>query len=85
MTGDMFFQRCFHNSVVLANGDVVVIGGQTSSAFAYTSRLSVYFAEIWSPLSRQFRVLESPRVSIRCRVDEGWARMGIGRLQFHQL
>lgn len=92
-TGDMYFQRCYHNSVVLANGDVVVIGGQTSSAFAYTSRLSVYFAEIWSPSTGQFRVLQSPMkiprgyqsVAVLMKDGRVWASGGSNAITFEIL
>lgn len=63
-TGDMYYKRTHSNSVLLPNGEVVVIGGQTGS-FLFTDQAAVYQPEIWSPLTNKFRVLapmQIPRV-----------------------
>jgi galactose oxidase len=56
---DMQFARSMANSVVLPNGEVVVIGGQTSvKLFVDDNR--VLEAEIWNPATESFRTLSRP-------------------------
>jgi large repetitive protein len=52
----MSYARVFHNSVVLPNGQVVIIGGQTR-ANAFTDNLSVLAAELFDPATETFTVL----------------------------
>ena len=47
----MDYARAFHNSVVLPNGQVVLIGGQTRAA-AFTDDRSVLAAELFDPGDR---------------------------------
>ncbi len=49
----MAFPRAFHNSVVLPNGQVLVIGGQ-GYAVPFTDDWSVLEPELWDPASRRF-------------------------------
>lgn len=61
--GDMEFARAYHNSVVLPNGEVVVVGGQ-SYPVPFSDETSIYEAEIWNPQTGQFTTLaqmEIPR------------------------
>jgi large repetitive protein len=57
----MSYARVFHNSVVLPNGQVVIIGGQTRAA-AFTDDRSVLAAELFDPLSETFTVLPAMTV-----------------------
>jgi large repetitive protein len=57
----MNYARVFHNSVVLPNGQVVVIGGQTRAA-AFTDDRSVLAAELFDPASETFTVLPAMTV-----------------------
>jgi hypothetical protein len=52
----MNYARTFHNSVVLPNGQVVLIGGQTRAA-AFTDDRSVLAAELFDPVTETFTVL----------------------------
>ncbi len=52
----MNYARVFHNSVVLPNGQVVIIGGQTR-ANAFTDNLSVLAPELFDPVTETFTVL----------------------------
>ncbi len=52
----MSYARVFHNSVVLPNGQVVVIGGQTR-ANAFTDNRSVLAAELFDPVTETFTTL----------------------------
>jgi YVTN family beta-propeller protein len=52
----MHYARVFHNSVVLPNGHVVVIGGQTY-AVEFSSDFAVLPPEIFDPVSETFTVL----------------------------
>ncbi|MGC5781111.1 RICIN domain-containing protein [Methylobacterium sp. NFXW15] len=42
------FARAFHNSVVLPNGDVILVGGQ-NVPIPFTDSTPVYYPELWSP------------------------------------
>ena len=57
----MNYARVFHNSVVLPNGQVVIIGGQTRAA-AFTDDRSVLAAELFDPVTETFTVL--PAMSV---------------------
>ncbi len=57
----MNYARVFHNSVVLPNGQVVVIGGQTRAA-AFTDDRSVLAAELFDPVAETFTVLPAMTV-----------------------
>jgi galactose oxidase len=60
-TDDMQFARALVNSVVLPNGEVVVVGGQTSVKL-FSDDFHVLEAEIWSPRTETFRTLTRMRV-----------------------
>lgn len=57
----MSYARAFHNSVVLPNGQVIVVGGQ-SYAVPFSDNTAVLPAELWDPVSERFTVLEAMRV-----------------------
>lgn len=91
-TGDMYYRRCFHNSVALPNGEVVVISGQTTSSFSYSSRGGVYQAEIWSPSTGKFQILAPMKVprgyqSVAVLMKDGrvWASGGANHVTFEIL
>ncbi|HSU22019.1 MAG TPA: discoidin domain-containing protein [Variovorax sp.] len=52
----MAYARAFHNSVVLPNGQVMVVGGQ-SHAVPFSDNTSVLPAELWDPASETFTTL----------------------------
>ena len=52
----MAYRRAFHNSVVLPNGQVVVIGGQTY-AVGFSDNNSVLVPELWDPATESFTPL----------------------------
>ncbi|MDR4306333.1 DUF1929 domain-containing protein [Chelatococcus sambhunathii] len=59
----MAFPRAFANSVVLPNGEVVVVGGQ-SFPITFTDSHAAMLAEIWSPKTKSFTrlaALSTPR------------------------
>jgi hypothetical protein len=59
----MSYERAFSNSVVLPNGNVVVIGGQ-SIPEPFTDSAAVLVPEIWNPTTQQFSFLnpmQTPR------------------------
>lgn len=53
----MSYARAFHNSVVLPNGQVMVIGGQ-SHPVPFSDNTSVLVPELWDPVSETFTVLQ---------------------------
>ncbi len=57
----MSYERAFSNSVVLPNGSVVVIGGQ-SIPEPFTDSTAILVPEIWNPLTRGFRLLNPMQV-----------------------
>jgi len=59
----MAYPRAFSNGVVLPNGQVVIIGGQTYPV-PFTDTTAVLIPEIWDPLTRVFRQL-NPMVTPR--------------------
>ena len=56
-TGSMTSPRAFLTAVVLPNGEVVVIGGQTLNAYPFQDANSVMWAEIWSEAADSFTAL----------------------------
>jgi galactose oxidase len=60
-TKDMQFARALLNSVVLPNGEVVVIGGMTNVAL-FSDNNAVLEAEIWSPSTQSFKTLKKMNV-----------------------
>jgi len=59
----MSYERAFSNSVVLPNGNVVVIGGQ-SIPQPFTDSAAILVPEIWNPATQQFSFLnpmQTPR------------------------
>ena len=59
----MSYQRAFSNSVVLPNGNVVVIGGQ-SIPEPFTDSAAILVPEIWNPTTQEFSLLnpmQTPR------------------------
>lgn len=62
LTG-MAYRRSYHNSVVLPNGQVVIVGGQTYPV-PFSDDTSVLAAELWDPTTETFTTLPamtSPR------------------------
>jgi galactose oxidase len=60
----MAYPRAFANGVVLPNGQVVIIGGQTYPV-PFSDATAILTPEIWDPLTRVFRQLnpmQTPRV-----------------------
>jgi hypothetical protein len=59
----MSYQRAFSNSVVLPDGSVVVVGGQSIPA-PFTDTAAILVPEIWNPATQTFRLLnpmQTPR------------------------
>lgn len=54
---DMNAARSMCNSVVLPNGQVIVVGGMTVTAL-FSDHLAVMPAEIWDPVTEEFTLLE---------------------------
>lgn len=52
----MRFARVFHNSVVVPNGEVVVIGGQ-AAPIVFSDQAAVMQPELWNPTTGKFRTL----------------------------
>jgi large repetitive protein len=57
----MAYARAFHNSVVLPNGQVVVVGGQTRPV-PFSDDRSVLAAELWDPNTEEFTTLPAMAV-----------------------
>jgi galactose oxidase len=53
----MTYQRAFANSVVLPDGSVVVVGGQ-SIPEPFTDSAAILVPELWSPVTQQFSLLK---------------------------
>ena len=53
----MNVSRAFHNSVLLPNGEVVVVGGQSLFSTPFQDSNAVMFAEIWCPVTEKFSIL----------------------------
>jgi galactose oxidase len=58
---DMQFARALVNSVVLPNGEVVVIGGMASVKL-FSDDNAVLEAELWSPATESFKSLKPMRI-----------------------
>lgn len=57
-TGSMANARAYHNSIVLPDGKVLVMGGQTY-AKSFTDELPVLLPELWDPATGVFTVLNA--------------------------
>lgn len=57
----MAYPRAFHNAVVLPDGQVVIVGGQTYPV-PFSDGTSVLAAELWNPVTETFRVLPAMTV-----------------------
>ena len=57
----MSYARAFHNSVVLPDGKVLVLGGQTY-AVPFSDEDSVYNAELWDPATERFTPLAAAAI-----------------------
>ncbi|MDH3469130.1 MAG: DUF1929 domain-containing protein, partial [Gammaproteobacteria bacterium] len=60
-TSDMNNARKFHNGVVLPNGEVLVVGGNTSG-LKFNDSGSIYAAELWNPQTGVWRELAAASV-----------------------
>jgi len=58
--GAMNYARAFHNSVVLPNGQVVIVGGMTR-VIGFSNDFAVLPAEIFDPVSETFTTLPAMR------------------------
>ena len=54
--GQMNYARVYHNSVVLPDGKVVIIGGATKS-IGFTDQYAVFPSELWDPVTSKFTVI----------------------------
>jgi galactose oxidase len=63
-TSNMQFGRSLVNSVVLPNGEVVVIGGMTVTKL-FSDSNAVRQAEIWNPRTETFRTLNTSMLTAR--------------------
>jgi hypothetical protein len=60
----MIYPRAFANAVVLPNGQVFVVGGQSFNAVPFDDDNSVLVPELWDPVSQTFTLLapmQTPR------------------------
>lgn len=57
----MTYRRAFHNSVVLPNGQVVILGGQTY-AVGFSDNNAVLAPELWDPATEAFTALPAMAV-----------------------
>ncbi len=55
LTNSMQFARKFHNGVMLPNGEVLVVGGNTSG-IKFSDNGNVLELEIWNPVTEQWRL-----------------------------
>jgi hypothetical protein len=62
-TGSMAYGRRQNNLAVLADGTVLVTGGNSSGATLVDLKAGVYPAELWSPATRKWTTLASMRVT----------------------
>ncbi|KVN33770.1 lectin [Burkholderia pyrrocinia] len=53
----MTYQRAFANSVILPNGNIVIIGGQ-SVPMPFTDTSAIMVPEIWDPVTQRFNLLK---------------------------
>ena len=59
--GSMAYQRAFHSAVVLPNGEVLIVGGQTLPV-PYSDNRAVLAPELWNPATERFTVLPPMQV-----------------------
>ena len=52
----MSYPRAYHNGIVLPNGQVLVVGGQTFSS-SFTDDESVLHPELWDPMTQKWTVM----------------------------
>ena len=62
-TGDMAYGRRQNNLTVLADGSVLVTGGNSSGAELVDLNAGVYAAELWNPETGQWKTLSSEQVT----------------------
>jgi len=60
-TSDMAYQRSFSNSVVLPNGDVLVIGGQQHPQ-TFTDTGAALSPELWNPSTGRFTIMAAEAI-----------------------
>jgi galactose oxidase-like protein/ricin-type beta-trefoil lectin protein/Kelch motif protein len=63
-TAPMAYPRAFSNGIVLPNGQVMIVGGQTY-ALPFSDATAILVPELWDPVTRVFRQLnpmQTPRV-----------------------
>lgn len=60
-TAAMTHARAFSNSVILPNGEVMVVGGTNVGAFGSDAG-TIYTPEIWNPVTRQWRTVADAAV-----------------------
>lgn len=82
--GNMIYPRTQANSVVLPNGEVLVVGGQAFSNL-FTDYQAALYPEMFDPVTQQFRLLEamgSPRTyhSVAVLLPDGTVFTGGGGL-----
>ncbi len=58
---DMAYPRAFHNSVVLPNGQVVIVGGQTFPV-PFSDNTTILVPELWDPVTREFSPMPAIQV-----------------------
>ncbi|WP_162069147.1 RICIN domain-containing protein [Burkholderia sp. THE68] len=80
----MIYQRAFSNSVVLPNGQVVVIGGQTFAA-PFSDDNAILTPELWDPATNAFSPLAAQAVprtyhSVALLLNDGRVLSGGGGL-----
>ena len=80
----MSYPRAFHNSVVLPNGQVVVVGGQTQPV-PFSDNTTIFIPEIWDPVTRQFSTMPAMQVprnyhSVALLLTDGRVMVGGGGL-----
>jgi galactose oxidase len=80
----MSYARAFHNSVVLPNGQVVVIGGQAWPV-TFSDDGAVMVAELWDPATEKFSrlaAMQTPRTyhSVALLLPDGRVMSGGGGL-----
>jgi hypothetical protein len=57
-TGSMAIPRRQHNAVILANGQVLIVGGSSGAGFNNGAK-GVLSSEVWDPISGKFKTLAS--------------------------
>ena len=80
----MAYPRAFHNSVVLPNGQVIVVGGQTQPV-PFSDNTTIFIPEIWDPVTQQFSPMPAMQVprnyhSVALLLPDGRVMVGGGGL-----